>query len=160
MIVRQAVPQDAVAMTDLLNAIIRIGGTTAHERELSVDRITQYYITGPAVICCHVAVRDRRLIGFQSLDRNDELPDGWGDIGTFVAPDTQRSGAGLRLFEATCDAARAAGVATINATIRADNAPGLGYYTQRGFQDYATDPAFCLSDGRQVGRMSKRFDLD
>jgi GNAT superfamily N-acetyltransferase len=159
MIVRQAVPGDAAAMADLLNAIIRIGGTTAHERELGVDRIMQHYITGPAVICCHVAVRDRRLIGFQSLDRNDKLPDGWGDIGTFVAPDTQRSGAGLHLFEATCVAARAAGVATINATIRADNAPGLGYYTRRGFQDYAADPDYRLSDGMRVGRMSKRFDL-
>jgi N-acetylglutamate synthase-like GNAT family acetyltransferase len=159
MIVRQATVTDATAMADLLNTIIRIGGTTAHETEMTEDHIAQYYITGPAVICCHVAVTDGRLIGFQALDRNHALPAGWGDIGTFVAPDVQRSGAGLRLFAATCDAARAAGIATINATIRADNAPGLGYYARRGFVDYAADPDYRLSDGRRVGRISRRFDL-
>jgi hypothetical protein len=50
-------------------------------------------------------------------------------------------------------------VAVINATIRADNAPGLGYYARRGFTDYATDPAFSLRDGTIVGRISRRFDL-
>jgi GNAT superfamily N-acetyltransferase len=159
MIVRQAVPGDAAAMADLLNTIIRIGGTTAHEREMSVDQIAEYYITGPAVISCHVALRDGRLIGFQAVDRNDKLAPGWGDIGTFVAPDVQRSGAGQGLFQATLAAARAAGIVTINATIRADNVPGLGYYTRRGFQDYAADPDYRLSDGTRVGRMSKRFDL-
>ena len=56
-------------------------------------------------------------------------------------------------------AARGAGVTVLNATIRADNAPGLGYYARRGFVDYAEDPDFRLKSGARVGRVSRRFDL-
>lgn len=159
MIVRQAIASDASAMADLINAIIRIGGTTAHETEMSNDRVAHCYIGGPAVICCQVAEADGRLVGFQALDRSRKLPVGWGDIGTFVAPDVQRGGSGSALFAATLVAARAAGVTHISATIRADNAPGLGYYARRGFVDYSADPGYCLADGTVVGRISKRFDL-
>lgn len=159
MILRPATPADAAAMADLINEIIRIGGTTAHEIALSVETITAYYITGPSVICSHVAETDGQLIGFQAVDRNANLPTGWGDIGTFVAPGIQRGGIGQALFAATVAAARDQGITTINATIRADNAPGLGYYTRRGFVDYGQDPAFALADGRVVGRVLKRYDL-
>ena len=37
MIIRPALPQDAPAMADLLNVIIAIGGTTAHEQPKSAD---------------------------------------------------------------------------------------------------------------------------
>ena len=99
------------------------------------------------------------MIGFQSLGRHPALPEGWGDIGSYVSPDYQRTGAGAALFDATLAAARQAGVVTINAAIRADNAPGLGYCTRRGFVDYGADPDFALKDGRVVGRVLKRFDL-
>ncbi|MGB8814948.1 MAG: GNAT family N-acetyltransferase [Paracoccaceae bacterium] len=159
MIVRAAVLGDAGAMADLVNEIIRIGGTTAHEDEMTADQIAGYYIEGPDVFCGVVAVEDGRLIGFQSVGRHPALPDGWGDIGTYVAPDMQRKGTGAALFAATCVAARVAGLQVINATIRADNAPGLASYARRRFVDYALDPAFSLRDGRQVGRVSRRFDL-
>jgi L-amino acid N-acyltransferase YncA len=159
MIIRKADVADAEGMADILNRIILIGGTTAHEQEFSIAKVTRHYINGTAVICCHVAEEAGQIIGFQAVDRHPELPAGWGDIGTFVDPDVQRSGAGALLFQATCDATRAAGLTAINATIRADNAPGLGYYARRGFQDYATDPDYVLADGARVGRVSKRFDL-
>lgn len=158
MIVRPAMPGDAAAMADLLNRIIAIGGTTAHERPFSAQDIDHHYISGALVICCHVA-EDQGLIGFQSVESHAALPQGWGDIGTFVDPARQRSGAGAALFAATQTACRAAGLVAINATIRADNAPGLGYYARRGFVDHATDPAFALSDGRVVGRISRHFLL-
>lgn len=159
MILRPAVIADAAPMCALLNRIIAIGGTTAHELPMTPDQVAGYYITGSQVICCHVAEMDGAIIGFQSVERSAKLPEGWGDIGTFVSPDCQRSGAGAALFSATQAACRAAGLPAINATIRADNAPGLGYYARRGFVDYATDPGFALRDGRVVGRISRRFDL-
>lgn len=158
MIIRPARPEDAPAMTALLNRIIAIGGTTAHETPFTPDEVAAHYIAGEEPVCCHVAL-DGGLIGFQSVGRNTALPEGWGDIGTFVDPDRQRSGAGAALFAATVDAARAAGLVSLNATIRADNAPGLGYYARRGFTDYATDPLFALKSGRVVGRVRRRFDL-
>ena len=55
MIVRPATPQDAAAMSDLQNRIIRIGGTTAHQVEHDAAYVEAHYISGPGVICCHLA---------------------------------------------------------------------------------------------------------
>ncbi len=158
MMVRPATPADAAAMADLQNRIIRIGGTTAHQAEHSPDEVRDAYITGPGVVCCHVAV-DGGIIGFQAVETWEGLPAGWGDIGTFVNPDVQARGIGAALFAATVAACRKAGLTAINATIRADNVPGLAYYARIGFTDYASDPGWALDDGRVVGRVSRRFGL-
>lgn len=158
MIVRPARPDDAAAMAALQNRIIRIGGTTAHQVEHTVDEVRDAYITGPGVVCCHVA-EEGGILGFQAVEVWDGLPEGWGDIGTFVNPDVQARGIGAALFAATVAACRRAGLTTMNATIRADNVPGLAYYARIGFVDHATDPGWALDDGRVVGRVSRRFDL-
>jgi L-amino acid N-acyltransferase YncA len=158
MIVRAAIQDDCAAMADILNQIIQIGGTTAFEDEKTPDDMREWYLLGADAICCHVAIDDG-VVGFQSLSRYGNLPEGWGDIGTFVRADMQRGGAGAALFAATVLVARAAGLHTINATIRADNLPGLGYYARRSFYDYASDPDYRLKDGTRVGRVSKRYDL-
>ncbi|WP_225026913.1 GNAT family N-acetyltransferase [Xinfangfangia pollutisoli] len=159
MILRPARPEDAPAMAALLNQIIRIGGTTAHQREKPAAQVRGDYIDGPGTLCCHVAEDQGDLIGFQALGRNAALPEDWGDIGTFVRPGLQARGTGAALFQATLAAARAAGLRAINATIRADNVPGLAYYARLGFVDYAHDPDWALGDGTVTGRISRRFDL-
>jgi L-amino acid N-acyltransferase YncA len=159
MIIRIATLQDCAAMCTLLNAIIRKGGTTAFEVEKTPEEVADWYLTGPYALLCHVAENQGRIIGYQTLSRFGDLPDTWGDIGTFVAIDLQRSGAGAALFAATSTAARRAGLTAINATIRADNVPGLGYYSRRGFIDYGTESDFALMSGKIVGRVHKRFDL-
>jgi GNAT superfamily N-acetyltransferase len=155
MIVRPALPGDAAAMAALQNRIIRIGGTTAHQVEHSVDEVRDAYVTGAGVVCCHVAEHGG-IVGFQAVER---MPGGWGDIGTFVDPNVQAKGIGAALFAATVAACRAAGLKAINATIRADNVPGLAYYARIGFTDYARDDGWALDDGRVVGRISRRFNL-
>lgn len=160
MILRRAVPADAAAMVALQNDIIGIGGTTAHQAPRTATQVQEDYITGDSVICCHVAEDAGDLLGFQSVGRHPALPEGWGDIGSYVTPGLQRAGVGRALFDATVAALRAAGITTINAAIRADNAPGLGYYTRRGFVDYGHEPGFALNDGRIVGRILKRYDLN
>ncbi len=159
MIIRPATPQDAIAMSALQNRIIRIGGTTAHEVEHDAAYVDTHYISGDELICCHLAEDDFGLIGFQSMGRHAALPEGWGDIGSYVNPDRQRTGAGAALFTATLAVARAQGLEAINATIRGDNVAGLGYYSRRGFVDYASDPEYHLKDGRRVGQISKRFEV-
>jgi L-amino acid N-acyltransferase YncA len=159
MIVQPATLQDTPAMCALLNAIIRKGGTTAFEEEKIPDEVADWYLTGPHALLCHVAQDAGRIVGYQTVSRYGDLPEGWGDIGTFVEIGLQRSGAGAALFAATVQAARHKGLTTINATIRADNVPGLGYYTRRGFVDHGTDPDYALANGTIVGRISKRFDL-
>ncbi len=155
MIVRNAAPQDAAAMAALLNRIIKIGGTTAHQVAKTADDVRADYIDGLDCVTSVVAVVDGQIIGWQAI--------GWwhGDahIGTFVDPDIQAKGTGAALFAQTLIAAKAAGLRDIHASIRADNVPGLAYYARIGFQDYAFDPEFALNDGTKVGRISRRFDL-
>lgn len=160
LLVRNAEAADIPALLDLQNEIIRIGGTTAHETEMTVARFVALYLAKPPAISCLLAEDGAGLIGFQALGRHPGLPDGWAEIGTFVQPRRQRTGAGTALFAATQAVARDSGIRTIDATIRADNLPGLGYYARRGFRDYAADPEYRLKDGTRVGRLSKRFDLD
>ncbi len=159
MIIRPATRPDAPEMQAIQNAIIRIGGTTAYEEPQSPEVFAHGYLTGPDALSCHLAEKDGRVIGFQVLGWNADLPDGWADIGTFVDPAVQRSGAGAALFAASVTVARARGITTLNATIRVDNVPGLGYYARRGFVDYDADPEYRLSNGTRVGRVHKRFDL-
>ncbi|MES2432413.1 MAG: GNAT family N-acetyltransferase [Pseudomonadota bacterium] len=159
MIVRSATPQDAAAMTALQNEIIQIGGTTAYERPRTTDAVLDSYVTGLQVIACQLAEDDGQVLGFQVVGRSPGLPEGWADIGTFVQPGLQARGIGAALFAASLTAARAAGVQVLNASIRADNVPGLAYYARRGFLDYASNPDWALADGRKVGRVSRRFDL-
>lgn len=158
-IARPARAEDIAAMCALQARIIRIGGTTAHEAPFSEAEFSSHYLTGPEVICCHVAERDGQFAGFQALGRHPDLPKGWGDIGTYVDPDVQRGGAGQALFAATLAAARAAGLVALSATIRADNVPGLAYYARIGFRDYGSEPDYALKSGKVVGRIHRRYDL-
>lgn len=142
-------------MADVLNRIIAIGGTTAHQVAKSAETVCRDYVDGPDCITSVVAEEAGVILGWQAI--------GWyqGDahIGTFVEPGIQARGIGAALFARTLTDARASGIATIHASIRADNVPGLAYYRRIGFVDCAFDPDFTLNDGTRVGRVSRRFDL-
>lgn len=155
MILRRPTPADAPAMAALLNRIIAIGGTTAHQEPKSPQDIRYGYIDGPAVKTAILAEEAGRILGFQSV----ETWRGEDHIGTFVDPGLQARGLGAALFAETLAQARAAGVAVIHAAIRADNVPGLAYYRRMGFQDVGHDPDFALKDGRVVGRIFRTFAL-
>jgi L-amino acid N-acyltransferase YncA len=155
MTVRAATPADAPAMADILNQIIALGGTTAHEDPKSVETILADYVTGPDVLASVVALDAGRVIGWQSV----ELWQGDAHIGTFVTPGVQARGAGAAMFALTRAMLSGSGVTAIIASIRADNVPGLAYYARLGFADFARDPDFALRDGRVVGRVHRRYDL-
>lgn len=159
--VRRARSDDGPGLADLLNRIIARGGTTALEEPFTPEGLDQAYLTGPDVICCFVAV-DRasgEYQGFQTLGRYADLPEGYGDIGTFARVDGTQRGVGGALFEATRAEAGRLGLAGINATIRADNAGGLRFYSRQGFIDHSVRRAAPLSDGTLVDRISKRYEL-
>ncbi len=155
MIVRPATPHDAAAMADLLNRIIAIGGTTAHEQPKSAQTVQHDYIVGPDTLTCVVAEDGGHLVGWQAVG----LWQGDAHIGTFVSPDTQAKGIGGQMFAQTRSLCRAAGILAIHATIRADNVPGLAYYDRLGFADIGAEPDFALSTGKVVGRIHRRLLL-
>lgn len=155
---RTAVASDAAPLASLLNAIIARGGTTAHETPLSPEGLAQTYFVGPSVICCHVAIdSDGAVLGFQMLVHSDRILPNWGDIATFAKIDTTQRGLGATLFAATRTCASQHGIAGISATIRADNAGGLRFYTRLGFDDHAIAHGVPLRDGTPVDRIIKRF---
>jgi len=159
--VRPVRSDDAAGLADLLNAIIARGGTTALEKPFTPQALDEAYLTGSEVICCFVAVERASgdYAGFQTLGRYADLPDGYGDIGTFARVDGTQRGVGGALFAATVAEARRLGLAGINATIRADNSGGLRFYGRMGFTDHSVLAAAPLKDGRPVDRISKRYRL-
>lgn len=157
--VRPFQPGDAPALCDILNAIIATGGTTAILETLTVEDIRALYLDGPRVLCCHTVLEGDQPVGFQVLLDNPKLPEGWGDIASFTRQDPPVRGAGTALFQATLARAKALGLSAINATIRADNVPGLGYYAKMGFVDRTRLKDIPLGDGALVDRVQKTFAL-
>ena len=150
-------------MAELINAIIAIGGTTAYEEPFDAASMDAAYISLPQLVSCFVAEDVGVIVGFQGLmrsfDPDDPLPDGWATIGTFARVGLTQRGVGGALFAATLEAARAADIAVIDATIRADNAGGLAFYSRQGFVDYDRLVAVPLKEGKAVDRIRKRFDV-
>ena len=164
--VRQANTSDATQMCAVINPIITAGGTTAHEHGFDAARMISHYIAPEFALSCVVAEHGGKVLGFQSLEWCDPdwqgdgaLPADWAVIATFVGNDGRGLGVGAAMFADTMRLARAAKVTVIDATIRADNAVGLRYYSKIGFVDYAMLPDVPLSDGSKIDRVRKRFDL-
>lgn len=159
--VRPMMPDDVAASCVILNDIIEAGGTTAMEVPLSEALFREYYLTGSDHVCCHVAVDvGGEIAGFQWLGISEDLPPDCADIATFARQERVIRGVGRALFDKTSRVARKLGFVQINATIRADNIPGLSYYSKMGFQDHSVFHSRPLRNGTPIDRISKRFFLN
>jgi GNAT superfamily N-acetyltransferase len=158
--VRPATPEDAAALNRILDAIIAIGATTAIETPLTEPEFREAFLDGPDLLSSVMAeTANGEALGFQVLQRNRALPEGWGDIATFTRQAPRTPGVGAALFEHTKAAGRALGLVAINATIRADNGSGLPFYEKMGFLTYDVARAVPLQDGTPVDRVRKRYSL-
>ena len=158
--VRRAGDLDAREMAELLNAVIRKGGTTAFTEEISGDTVKQWFRQAPDQSVWHVAEHENgQILGFQSIEPHPDLPPESCDVATFVRVGQTGLGIGSKLFAASRSAAARLGYRWINATIRADNTGGLTYYQSRGFETYAHHPDQRLGNGVVVDKVSKRLDL-
>jgi len=156
--VRPAVINDTIQMAAILNEIISVGGTTAFEDSVSAGDMESWYVS--AALFCHVALDDAgQIAGFQSVEHTDAYGPGIGEISTFARQTPVLRGVGTALFQATKQVAIDIGLSEINAKIRADNAPGLAYYSKIGFQDHSVLPGIPLKDGTKVDRILKRYGL-
>ncbi len=160
-LIRQAVPDDASSLSDILNGIIALGSLTALKTPLTPAEFSRMFLEGEHIFGCSVA-EDRQtgmLLGYQTLARHPDLPADWGDIGTFTRLEPRRPGLGTALFAATRARAMEHGLAAINAAIRADNEAGLAYYERMGFRTYRVVKAVPMQDGTPVDRIHKRHML-
>ncbi|KKO01771.1 hypothetical protein LCGC14_0110920 [marine sediment metagenome] len=145
--VREATPDDAPRVSELLTEILV---SWSSQRLRSPQHVLGNYIEHPDRIRCSIAQDETgQILGFQSLkiasDGNPYgLPTGWGIIGTYVSSDAGRKGVGKALFASSWEAAVAAGLSQIDATIGEDNDPALSYYGNLGFETYRVKPgAIC-----------------
>ncbi|KPF64334.1 hypothetical protein IP88_13725 [alpha proteobacterium AAP81b] len=158
MTLRQATADDAAALAELLNAVIALGGTTALETPFTPSGFAEVFITGAKCRSCLMAIaEDGSAAGFQLLAHEEYLPAGWADIGSFARAQPRIRGVGKALFPETVAVARGLGLTTINATIRADNVPGLAYYSGLGFETWKVVAGVPLLDGTPVDRIWKRY---
>jgi len=154
--VRAATRADMPALAALLGAVVRRGGTTAIETAPGPDALAARTIDGPGHVSCILAEDGTGPLGLQWLARKADWPADWAAIATFARIGGARRGIGRALMASTLDAARLAGIAWIDATIRADNASGLAFYERMGFETYRIERAVPLADGTPVDRISKR----
>lgn len=137
--VRQAVADDAEAMSEVLREIV---AKTGRQRRTEPSFVISNYIEHPEGVRCTVAVDEQdNPIGFQALVRSWPenpygVPLGWGIIGTHISPRAHRKGVGTALFAVTKVAAEAAGLLSIDAYIGSDNPGALRYYEALGFRKY------------------------
>lgn len=160
MIIRRAAPMDARNMADLLNQIIRIGGTTALTHEVSTQDMRDKMSFNFDKSAWHLAETDQgEVLGFQWIAPHADLPPEACDIATFVKVGQTGLGIGSGLFEATRKAAKRLGYSWINASIRSDNSGGLIYYQSRSFEDWKHLNNVKLADGTITRKILKRYDL-
>ena len=156
--IRPSLRGDAAELAALLNEVVAQTGTSALEEPLDEVTFAEWFIDGPLMLISLVAEDAGKAIGFQTVSRYGDLPEGWGDIGTFTRQ-PGRGGVGSALFARTRLKAEELGLIALKATIRADNVAGLAYYASRGFEDYRIDRAVPLKDGRPVDRITKMLRL-
>jgi len=157
--VRRAGPLDATPMAALLNEVIARGGTTALTTPVTRADVLGWMERDPQSIW-HVAEDEAgELLGFQWVDQWDRTARERGHIATFARVGRTGLGIGSALFDATREAARAAGFRVIEAEIRADNSGGLAYYQSRGFEDAGRRNGVLLDDGSVVDKVVKVFEL-
>ncbi|EAQ03000.1 acetyltransferase, GNAT family protein [Pseudooceanicola batsensis HTCC2597] len=157
--VRRAGPLDAGAMADLLNEVIAAGGTTAMTEPVTGkdlrDRMGRSELS-----VWHLAENDSgTVLGFQWIEPLTGESGRVAEIATFARVGQTGLGIGSALFDATRQAAAAAGYDWIRANIRADNAGGLAYYQSRGFEDYGRIEGYRMGNGQVVDKILKRYEL-
>lgn len=151
MIIREATVGDVEQISALLQELTRLGKRT---RPDDATFVRENYVLGPHNIRCSVAEDAGVVLGIQILSRAQAgnpwgVTPGWGIIGTHTRASAARRGVGRALFAASREAAQAAGIEKIDASIGADNHEGLGYYAAMGFETYRTPE----------GRICKVYDL-
>lgn len=157
--IRKALKTDSKELCSILNEIIVIGGTTGFEIALSESEFESYFLNGQNYIECLLTENNGIIFGFQSLSHRSDLPTHWADIATFARVNSNIKGVGTALFESTLNFSRMQDITTLNATIRADNNPGLSYYDKMGFENYSIAKEIPLKDGTLVDRISKKYTV-
>ncbi len=138
-VIRDVRPDDAAAVSGILNRIIEAGVYTVLDRPFSVDEERRFIEAFPrrGTFLVAESTEDRAVVGFQNVEplaAYTRAFDHVGVIGTFVDLDHRRLGVSAQLFLATFDAAEQKGFRKLFAYIRADNPSAKAAYAAHGFR--------------------------
>ncbi len=144
--IREVKEEDAEAITELLNPIIRAGKYTVMDTELSVAEQLEFIRSFPErgvfkVAVCKEGGKEDDIVGLQDvvpLETGSEVVQAIGVISTFVALSSHGQGVGRSLSAATFSKAKELGFTKLSATIRADNPSAVAFYLSQGFKIIGT----------------------
>ena len=140
--VREASPDDAEALVQILNPIIEAKRYTILSTPLTVEAEREFIETFPERGIFHVAVleEDDRVVGMQNVAPVSPYAalNHVGEIGTFVDLDLLRRGVARRLFGATFGAVQQKGYEKLFTVVRSDNPGALKTYLAQGFRVVGT----------------------
>ncbi|MCZ6490879.1 MAG: GNAT family N-acetyltransferase [Acidobacteria bacterium] len=163
LLIREARPDDAQGIVDILNPIIEARIYTAFDTPFTVDAERDYILNFPprGVFSVAVSGPDQKVVGFQSMEpfaTYTHAFDHVGVLGTYVDLAYHRRGIARRLFAATFEAAKRKGYEKIFTFIRADNEAALATYLQQGFRIVGTAQRQAKVNGSYVDEiMVERF---
>lgn len=155
LIIREARPDDAAAVVQILNPIIETGLYTALDEPFTVAAERDFITNMSARSIFHVAERkhDGQLVGFQSLAPFPSYTrafDHVATMGTFIDLTLRRQGIAKRLFPVTFAAAIAKGYKKIFTYVRADNPAALATYRKHGFRIIGTAEKQLYRNGQYI----------
>ena len=146
--IRPATPDDAAAIAEIWNQIIRDTVATFTTAEKSVTDLVQAMQTGQPFF---VAEADQQIIGFATYFAFRGGP-GYAHTKEHtiqLAPQARGKGVGRGLMDAVETHARDAGVHTIWAGVSGENPDGRAFHAALGYEEIATLP--------EVGRKFNRW---
>lgn len=147
MIVRAARPEDAAAIAEIHNPVIRDTAITFNSVEKTLDMVREAIDELP---CFLVAEEDGRILGFLSYL---QFRRGVGyaramEHTIVLAPEARGRGVGRALMGAGEDHARAAGVGSLWAGISGENPDGVRFHARLGYEEMARLPKVGFKFGR------------
>lgn len=162
LIVREAEPNDAAGIIEILNPIILAGSYTALDTPFSLQQERDFIANFPSRGIFHVAIDDRgQVVGFQNVEpfaAYTHAFDHVGVIGTYVSLQRRRHGVASELFSHTVRAALDKNYEKFFAFVRADNPAALATYRRHGFKAIGTARRHAKVNGRYVDEvMIERF---
>lgn len=143
LLIREVQPDDAQAIVRILNPIIEAGVYSVFDTPLTVEAEREYIVNFPQRGVFYVAEdrQEQKVAGFQSMEpfaTYTRAFDHVAVLGTYVDLSHRRQGIGLRLSEATFEAARGKGYEKLFTYVRADNLESLTFYLKLGFRIVGT----------------------
>ncbi|MCY1127569.1 GNAT family N-acetyltransferase [Frigidibacter sp. RF13] len=142
-------PEDAPALTDLLNQPRVVWGTMQRPFTSVAERRRRSEAFHPELQL--VALAGDRIVGIISLTREANRRAHVGSVGMAVRDDFQGQGCGTALLSAVVDHAdRWLTLTRLELTVWADNEPAVRLYERHGFEREGLGRAYAYRDGRFV----------